>query len=117
MVGVFFSSVYFFRTGSGSLFPSMKTSIIAMVVLALASMNVIAQSSTQLAVPTQATGTNVPAPTPYQAVDSGPNHTVWQRLTYEVAANGKIVSHVHQYTELATGLHYWSDVTSLFRAT
>ena len=39
-------------------------------------------------------------------VDRGANHRVWQRETYEQSPDGKIVPHVHSYTELATGLHY-----------
>src|SRR5579859_6320069 len=49
---------------------------------------------------------NLPAPTAYRVVDIGANHQIWQRETYAQAPNGKIVTHVHKYTELATGMHY-----------
>jgi len=48
----------------------------------------------------------LPAPTPYAVVAQGANHRVWQCYTYEQAPDGSIVPHVHQYTELATGLNH-----------
>jgi hypothetical protein len=50
--------------------------------------------------------TTVPAPTPYQVVDRGPSHRLWQRETYEPGPNGQIFTHVHQYQELASGICY-----------
>ncbi|HEY5040438.1 MAG TPA: hypothetical protein VIK53_00360, partial [Verrucomicrobiae bacterium] len=55
------------------------------------------------AIPDQA---GVPVPTAYQVVESGENHNVWQRETYEKLPNGTIVSHLHQFTELTTGLNF-----------
>ena len=49
---------------------------------------------------------NVPPATSYRVVDLGPNHRVWQNETYEVGINGKTYTHVHKYTELASGLNY-----------
>src|SRR5579859_5245879 len=49
----------------------------------------------------------LPAPTPYVILSQGANHNVWQRTTYEQAPDGSIVSHLHEYTELATGLNHW----------
>ena len=43
---------------------------------------------------------------PYSVVARGPNHRVWQKVTYETRPDGSQVSHVKSYTELATGLHY-----------
>jgi hypothetical protein len=49
---------------------------------------------------------NVPAPTPYAIVAQGANHQVWQWETYELIPGGRVMPHVHQYTELATGLNH-----------
>ena len=48
----------------------------------------------------------LPGPTPYTVVAQGANQQVWQSETYEQAPNGKTVPHIHQYTELATGLNH-----------
>ncbi|HTQ52142.1 MAG TPA: hypothetical protein VMJ12_15645 [Candidatus Acidoferrales bacterium] len=48
----------------------------------------------------------LPAPTPYSIVVQGANDQVWQNETYQQASDGSIVPHVHQYTELATGLNH-----------
>ena len=47
-----------------------------------------------------------PPPTPYQVVERGANHRVWQRTDYETKPDGTVVPRLHQYTELATGLEY-----------
>jgi len=49
------------------------------------------------------------APTPYVAVSKGANQQVWQRTTYDTLPSGQTIPRIHQYTELATGLHYWSN--------
>ncbi len=49
------------------------------------------------------------ASTPYSVVERGPNHRVWERMTYETGPMGKAVPKVHRYTELATGMHYQQD--------
>ena len=58
----------------------------------------------------QATATtdpsNVPAPTPYTIVAQDANYQVWQWETYELIPGGRTMPHVHQYTELATGLNH-----------
>ncbi|HLX70602.1 MAG TPA: hypothetical protein VKV04_13330 [Verrucomicrobiae bacterium] len=48
----------------------------------------------------------LPDPTPYTVVSQGANHQVWQSQTYNQAPNGKIVTNILQYTELATGLNH-----------
>jgi hypothetical protein len=48
----------------------------------------------------------VPPPTPYQAGERGPHHTVWQRTVFEQRPDGEIASRVQQYTELASGLNF-----------
>lgn len=45
--------------------------------------------------------------TDYQIVQSDGNSQVWQRTTYETAPDGTQIPHVHQYTEVATGLNHW----------
>ena len=52
------------------------------------------------------TTTAVKAPTPYQIVETGANHRVWQRETYEQGPNGKTVTKIHKYTEVASGMNY-----------
>jgi hypothetical protein len=53
--------------------------------------------------------TPVPADTAYQVVERGANHQVWRKESYERLPNGKIVTHPHQYTELASGLNYLNN--------
>ena len=45
-------------------------------------------------------------PPPSRITDAGPNHRVWQRTDYETRPDGTVVPHLHQYTELASGLEY-----------
>jgi hypothetical protein len=52
------------------------------------------------------TGQTSTQDTPYAVVEQGANHRVWQRATYEILPSGQKVPHIHQYTELATGLNY-----------
>lgn len=80
-----------------------------MTVLVLASMNAVAQSAGSLAGSSPAAGTTVSVNTPYQAVESGPNHTLWQRITYDKGPNGQVMPQVHKYTELATGLNHLAN--------
>ncbi len=42
-------------------------------------------------------------------VERGPHHRVWQRTRSDVLPDGNSVNRVSSYTELATGLHYWSE--------
>jgi len=51
----------------------------------------------------------IPSPTPYSVVQRDANSRVWQRLTYQTSPSGQVVTNVHRYVELATGLHYWSN--------
>lgn len=83
--------------------PRMKTSSIVIALLATLIVNARAQVASTSATASQFA---LPAPTEYRVVDRGANHRVWQRETYEQSPDGKIVTHVHSYTELATGLHY-----------
>ena len=44
--------------------------------------------------------------TPYAIVELGANYQVWERETYDPAPDGSIVTNIHKYTELATGLNH-----------
>jgi hypothetical protein len=79
----------------------MKIPIIAIVLLAIGSVGLQAQTLT-----TAASQGNVPAPTDYQIVQQDGNSRVWQREIYEQEPNGQIVARPHKFTELATGLNY-----------
>lgn len=54
----------------------------------------------------QTTGSPLPAPTAYRIVEQGGNHNLWQRETYEKLPDGQVVTHVHKFYELATGLNF-----------
>jgi archaellum component FlaF (FlaF/FlaG flagellin family) len=76
----------------------MKTSCLAIVLLS----SIVAGAQPALT----ATQTALPPPTAYSVVDSGANHRVWERSTYEKAPDGTVVSKKHRFIELATGLNY-----------
>jgi hypothetical protein len=78
----------------------MKTAILVLVALA---------SAVPLTWAAGANSTPVPTDTAYQVVERGANHQVWRKESYERLPNGKIVTHPHQYTELASGLNYLNN--------
>jgi RHS repeat-associated protein len=84
----------------------MKIPFIGIVLLAIGRIGLQAQTPT-----TAATQGNVPAPTDYQIVQQDGNSRVWQWEIYEQEPNGQIVAHLHQFTELATGLNYKDSST------
>ena len=94
------------------LFDSMKTKTISAILVALyvSAHWTNAQSTALTATPAPQSktggGMSPPPAVPYAVVERGANHRVWQKTTYETTPSGKTVSRVHQYTELATGLHY-----------
>jgi hypothetical protein len=51
----------------------------------------------------------LPAPTPYVVVDRDANSKIWERTTYELGSDGKVIPKQHRYTELAAGLNYKDD--------
>lgn len=51
----------------------------------------------------------LPPATPYAVTARGAHHRVWQKTTYEIGFNGQAVPRLHQYTELATGLHFKNE--------
>jgi hypothetical protein len=80
----------------------MKTpSVFAMMLLGIA---VNAQS--QVAGVGAAAGSTASVPTPWAVVSRDANSAVWQRTTYDQGPNGTVVTNVHSYTELATGLNH-----------
>jgi hypothetical protein len=87
-----------FRANSGS-FP-MKSIHLFGVLLAASTLQA------QILSQTTANPTSLPAPTPYTVVAQDANDRVWQWETYEPASDGSAVPHIHQYTELATGLNH-----------
>ena len=87
----------------------MKTSWLTIVLLVYAVSSIQGQDS-QSGPPANAGQGTVPAQdTPYAVVSKGANEQVWQKTTYETLPSGETVAQIHQYTELATGLHYWSN--------
>src|ERR1700744_3521332 len=46
------------------------------------------------------------AATEYRIVQKDANSRVWQRETYEKTPGGALSRHIHQYTELETGLYH-----------
>ena len=85
----------------------MKTSNLFLVLcVALTMTGVRAQVTDNSGGANQPTAATMSQNTPYQIVGIGPNHCVWQRFEYEQLPNGQPVAHVHQYTELASGLNY-----------
>jgi hypothetical protein len=53
----------------------------------------------------------LPAPTPYATVSRDANSAVWQQQTYGQGPKGTIVTNLHQYVELATGLNFKNPQT------
>jgi hypothetical protein len=86
----------------------MKNSCFVLALLPFFSANIVfAQTSTGTATPVSPVRSTMSAPTAFHVVERGANHKVWQSETYEQGSNGKTVTHIHSYTELGTGLHYW----------
>ena len=86
----------------------MKTTLIAFLASGVMAVQA-AQTSSGVTSPANSGQVTVPAPTAYHELERGANHKVWQRETYEQGPGGKIITHLHQYTELATGMHYLSN--------
>ena len=89
----------------------MKTSWLTIALLVLTVIRTQGQN-TQLGTPAIASQGMVPdQDTPYAVTERGANHRVWQRTTYETTPDGGQIPHIHQYTELATGLNFWDSTT------
>ena len=87
----------------------MKTFFAILVALCVSTPWTDAQTASSPLPTANRTGQPAPADTPFAVVDRGANHRVWQRTTYETTPDGRQIPHIHEYTELATGLHYWKD--------
>jgi hypothetical protein len=42
-------------------------------------------------------------------LETGPHHRLVEWVEERLGADGQLTAEVHQYTELATGLHYWDE--------
>lgn len=81
----------------------MKTFIYA-VVLSLAGAQMVPAQT-----PNPAAGVgqdNLPKPTAFRVVNRDANSRIWQRETYSKGPDGAVLTHIHEYTEVAAGLHY-----------
>src|SRR6266852_9410972 len=96
----------------------MKTTLIATAACFAAQI----ASNAQLAqANTSATATTAPTPvagteTPYSVVQRDANSRVWRKFHYESTPSGDVFAQPHQYTELATGMHFirngqWVETT------
>ena len=52
---------------------------------------------------------HVPQTNDYVIIERGPHHRVWERTGYIVAPDGQTFTNSQTYTELATGMHYWTN--------
>src|SRR5437899_9569209 len=86
-------------------------SIIALLIPAVLTPNAQSPSTTNPVSATSATNQS----TSYSIVARGPHHRVWERTEYENTPSGKVVPHVHRYTDLASGLHYWDTNSSAWQ--
>lgn len=102
--GSFFRS--HFSNGLSGL-KSMKFSVLA-AVLFLATL-VAGYSQTPSQTTAGATGGNssvVPPTTTPEVTENGPDHRIWQWQSYEITPDGQTRAHIHQVTELSTGLNH-----------
>src|SRR5258706_9492059 len=88
------------------MFPAMNPMKPALLILAL-----LASAAPALNGQSPSTTNQGAAPieaTTYTIKERGANHRVWERVEYQNTPSGEVVTNVHRYTELATGLHYWN---------
>ena len=83
----------------------MKTAFAILVALCVSTYWTNAQTASSSSPTVGTTGQD----TPYAVVSKGANQQVWQKTTYETLPSGQTVPHIHQYTELATGLNFWNS--------
>ncbi len=83
----------------------MKTAFAILVALCVSTYSTNAQTASSSSPTAGTTGQG----TPYAVVSKGANEQVWQKTTYETLPSGQTVPHIHQYTELATGLNFWNS--------
>ena len=99
----------------------MKTSILVGALL-VSSLTGLQADQTTTAAGQSAQAITLPTPTAFRVVDIGANHRVWQRETYEAGPGGQIMTHIHTYNELASGMNYqdansqWQESKELIEA-
>src|SRR5579859_8073174 len=84
----------------------MRKCVYALCVSVLSSLSSLGQPASS------STFAGLPSPTPYSVIRRGPNEKVWERLEYEYSPSGNVISRPHRYTEIATGLEFWSGVSN-----
>ncbi len=57
----------------------------------------------------RSTRTRIPAPSDFEVIDQDANSRVLQSKSYEIGPSGEVLTNIHTYTELATGLNYHRD--------
>lgn len=87
----------------------MKTFSIIAVTLTLPIFLAQGQTVDNASVSSQPAQSSLPAATPYQIVDVGADHRTWQRNTFQLGPDGEVVTNVHQYVELTSGLYYQNN--------
>jgi hypothetical protein len=80
---------------------TIRLFIVAASVMVLETFGTAPGAKAQTAAPSPV----LPAPTPYQIVERGANHQVWERTVYEPGPNGTVIGRKHHYTEIATALN------------
>ncbi len=58
---------------------------------------------------------NLPSPTPYAITTQDANSRVWERTTYEKAADGSVVARKSDYTEIQSGLNFKDPATGQWK--
>jgi hypothetical protein len=63
----------------------------------------------QIANPAAAAAIDLPSPGPYAVISRDANSAVWQQETYRQTSRGAIITNIHRYVQLETGLNFWRD--------
>jgi hypothetical protein len=105
--GKFPSRYFFISTGPTirRVIPIMKAFLIFLTVVVSSSFGLCQAQQVS------ANQSSVPSPTLYSAVANDANSRIWERTNYAVDPNGKSVSQIQRFTELATGLNYQDPST------
>ena len=84
----------------------MQTSWLTIVLFIFAASRIQGQVSPSGPLASAGQATNQAQDTPYVVVECGANQRVWEQLTYETLPSGQVVTNVHRYTEMASGLNH-----------
>ena len=87
----------------------MQTSWLTIVLFIFAASRIQGQVSPSGPLASAGQATNQAQDTPYVVVECGANQRVWEQLTYETLPSGQVVTNVHRYTEMASGLNHWQN--------